>query len=257
MTSFRFFGTGWSHGVPTIGCDCEVCRNAHPKNIRRRPSVHVSCGDISVVIDVGPDFRDQVLTFGLSHLDGVLITHAHADHVMGLDDIRRFTWQRDSPLDLYAAPQTLTRLQELLPYAAPSRSPGKAVPQLTFNQWTDPVTFGPLTFTPFPVPHGDLECMGIRIDTPEGAIGYVPDCSDLPAEIRSHLRELDVMVLNALRLTPHPNHLTLDRSRELLEEIGAERSLFTHMGCPIDYLKVSPTLPPHLELAYDGLEIVL
>jgi len=257
MTRLRFLGTGWSHGVPTIGCTCDVCSEAHPKNRRRRPSVQLVTENTSVVIDVGPDFRDQVLSFGVSHLDAVFITHAHADHVMGLDDIRRFTWKRKDPLGLYAAPETLSRLKDLLPYAAPTRSPGKAVPQVAFTTWNHPVSVGSLTFTPFPVPHGDLECRGVRIDTPEGSIGYVPDCSDLPPTIRDHLRELDVMILNALRFTPHPNHLTLERSIQLLKEIGALSSYITHMGCPIDYNVVSPTLPPRIKLAYDGLQLDL
>jgi len=257
MTTLRFLGTGWSHGVPTIGCNCPVCTEAHPKNIRRRPSIHLSSKDTSVVIDTGADFRDQVLTFKVPHLNAVFITHAHADHVMGLDDIRRFTWGQDEPLGLYAGPETLERLKDLLPYAAPSRSAGKAVPQIRFLEWKKPVTVGPFTLTPFPVPHGGMECMGIRIDSPEGAIGYVPDCSDLPADIRHHLKDLDVMILNALRLRPHFKHLTLERSIELLKEIGATSSYITHMGCPIDYNAVSPTLPPYLHLAYDGLEINL
>lgn len=257
MTSLRFLGTGWSHGVPAVGCTCPVCTGAHPKNIRRRPSLHLLAEETSLVIDVGADFRDQVLTFGVPHLDGVFITHAHADHVMGLDDIRRFTWTQKEPVGLYAGPQTLSRLQELLPYAAPARAPGKAVPQIEFRKWTHPVTYGSFTLTPFPVPHGDLECLGVRIDTPEGSAAYVPDCSDLPAEIRPHLEMLDVMILNALRLRPHPSHLTLERSKELLQEIGARESYITHMGCPIDYPTVSPTLPPTVHLAYDGLEIDL
>jgi phosphoribosyl 1,2-cyclic phosphate phosphodiesterase len=206
---------------------------------------------------VGADFRDQALTFGVSQLDGVFITHAHADHVMGLDDIRRFTWQQPDPLGVYADPETLSRLKDLLPYAAPERAPGKAVPQISFNEWTEPVSLGPFTLTPFPVPHGDLACRGVRIDTPEGSMAYVPDCSDLPQNIRHHLHDLDVMILNALRLRPHPHHLTLKRSIELLQEIGATTSYITHMGCPIDYNTVTPTLPPGLHLAYDGLEIAL
>jgi len=257
MTSLRFLGTGWSHGVPTIGCTCPVCTNPDPKNIRRRPSIHLVSGETSVVIDVGADFRDQVLTFGVSHLDGVFITHAHADHVMGLDDVRRFTWGRETPLGIYAAPQTRSRLKDLLPYAAPSRAPGKAVPQVSFEEWNEPTQIGALSFTPFAVPHGNLECRGVRIDSPDGSIAYVPDCSDLPQDIRHHLEDLDIMILNALRLKPHPSHLTLDKCLELLDEVNASESFVTHMGCPIDYTTVAPTLPSHIKLAYDGLEVKL
>jgi phosphoribosyl 1,2-cyclic phosphate phosphodiesterase len=219
--------------------------------------VHLVSGDISIVVDVGADFRDQVLTFGVTHLDALFITHEHADHVMGLDDVRRFTWKRETPLNIYAHPEVCIRLQTLYPYVAPDTAPGKAVPQVAFRPWSDPVSLGDLTLTPFPVPHGGLPCYGIRIDSPEGSIGYVPDCSDLPADIRHHLKDLDVMILNALRIRPHPNHLTFDRSRELLEEVGASRSFFTHMGCPLDYTTIAPTLPGHLEMAYDGLTVSL
>ena len=144
MTRVRFLGCGWSHGVPVIGCTCEVCSNPHPRNRRRRPSIQLISGDVSVVVDVGPDFRDQALTFGIRHLDAVFITHAHADHVMGLDDIRRYTWERSSPLGIYADPDTRTRLQELLPYAAKHRAPGRGVPQIEFESWSTPVSVGPL-----------------------------------------------------------------------------------------------------------------
>jgi len=257
MTRLRFLGTGWSHGVPVIGCDCPVCTGNHPRNQRRRPSIQVESGPVSVIIDVGPDFRDQVLTFGVHRVDAIFITHAHADHVMGLDDVRRFTWARKDPLNLHADSETLGRLEDLLPYAARNRTPGAGVPRLAFRAWEDPVGVGPLTFTPFPVPHGGMACRGVRIDSPDGAVGYVPDCNDLPREIRPHLRGLDVMILNALRDVPHPNHLTLARSRELLAEIGAKQSFLTHLGCPIDYETVSPTLSGTQELAYDGLEVVL
>lgn len=257
MTRLRFLGTGWSHGVPMIGCGCPVCSGRAPRNIRRRPAIHLDDGDVSVVVDVGPDFRDQALTFGIDRLDAVFVTHSHADHVMGLDDVRRYTWIRKAPLPVWAEPAARKRLGLLYPYVAEERGPALAVPRIHFLDWMEPVEVGSLCFTPFPVPHGNLPCAGVRIDTPAGAIGYVPDCSDLPPEALARLEGLEVMILNALRFHPHPSHLTFDRSRELLEQIGAPRSFFTHMGCPLDYHEIQPTLPDGLDLAYDGLVVEL
>lgn len=255
--SARFLGTGWSHGVPMIGCDCPVCTAKHPRNNRRRPGLHLRAPDLSLVIDTGPDFRDQVLTFGVDRLDAVFFTHQHADHVMGFDDIRRFTWHREHPLPVYADPRTLDRLTTVFPYVSRIRVAGKAVPRVDFLPWTEPVAMGPFTLTPFPVPHTDLPCYGVLIETPTRRMGYVPDCADLPTPLLELLRGVDVMVLNALRIKPHPAHLTLDRSLELLSEIGAGQSYLTHMGCDFDYPALNPKLPPRVEMAWDGLEVTL
>lgn len=258
MNRLQFLGTGWSHGVPTLGCDCAVCRERRPGNVRRRASIRLrGPDDLTIVVDVGPDFRDQALAFGIHRLDAVLITHQHADHVMGLDDVRRFTWQREAPLHIHADPSTVERLHLLYPYVADVLTPGKAVPRVHFLPWVDDVSIGPFTFEPFTVPHGGLPCYGLRIHTPGLDIGYVPDCSDLPPHAKAVLAGVDIMILNALRMRPHPSHLTLDRSLELLQELGASRSYLTHMGCPIDYHQVSPTLPQTVHLATDGLEIPL
>ncbi|MEX2607086.1 MAG: MBL fold metallo-hydrolase [Kiritimatiellia bacterium] len=257
MTRLRFLGTGWSHGVPTLGCDCPVCTEALPRNRRLRASILLSDTSHTVVIDVGPDFREQALRANIQQLDAVFVTHQHSDHTMGLDDLRRFTWARKEPLPVWADPDTRDRLKVVYPYAAASRRPGQAVPLVEFNSWTQPVTIGTMRFTSFPVPHGNLPCYGVRIDTPEGKIGYVPDCSDLPPEAMDHLRDLDIMILNAMRDTPHPSHLSFDQSRDCLKAIASKRSFFTHMGCSLNYHRLQPTLPDGLEMAWDGMEVEL
>ncbi len=257
MTRLLFLGTGWSHGVPMLGCDCPVCRDADPRNQRLRASILLSDDTHSILIDVGPDFRQQALRAKIRELDAVFVTHQHSDHTMGLDDLRCFTWARESPLPVWADSDTRERLCVVYPYVCTSRSPGQAVPLVEFKSWTQPVSLGNMRFSSFPVPHGDLPCYGVRIDTPGGRIGYVPDCSDLSPQALNHLEGLDIMILNALRDTPHPAHLTFDRSREYLEAIGAKRSFFTHMGCALDYHHLQPTLPEGLELAWDGLEVEL
>lgn len=257
MTELRFLGTGWSHGVPTIGCSCDVCTERHPRNQRKRPSVHLQSKDTSLVVDLGADFRAQVLEYGVSHLDAVLITHAHADHVMGIDDVRRFTWHRAAPLPIYANGPTCERLRELLPYALHPDAAGNAVPQIRLEEWESVQTIGEVRVTPFRVPHGGIPCSGMRFDTPLGSIGYVPDCNDLPPHAREICSGVDVMILNALRLKPHPNHLSLEQSLTLLTELGAPVSILTHLGCPIDYNEVQPTLPQGFHLACDGMLVEL
>lgn len=240
-----------------IGCDCPVCTANHPRNRRRRPGLLLSAPDLSIAIDTGPDFRDQALTFGIRRLDGVFLTHEHADHVMGFDDIRRFTWHREQPIPVYADPKTLARMRVVFPYVSKVRVAGKAVPRVDFLPWTEPVATGPFTLTPFPVPHTELPCYGMLIQTTTRRMAYVPDCNDLPSPVLDLLRGVDVMVLNALRFKPHPAHLTLERSLELLAEIGAKTSWLTHMGCDFDYPELNPRLPPGVEMAWDGLEIPL
>lgn len=257
MTRLVFLGTGWSHGVPMPGCGCPVCTEPSPQNRRLRASILLSDETRTVLVDVGPDFREQALRAGIRQLDAVFVTHQHSDHTMGLDDLRRFTWSREHPLPVWADPSARDRLKVVYPYAVTTRKPGQAVPVVEFKSWTAPVAVAGMRFTPFPVPHGNLPCYGIRIDTPDGRIGYVPDCSDLPPDAMRELQDLDLMILNAMRDTPHPSHLTFDRSRELLESIAAKRSFFTHMGCSLNYHTLQPGLPDGIELAYDGLEVEL
>lgn len=255
MTELTFLGTGWSHGVPAIACNCNVCTGGHPRNRRRRSSILLRDGSFSVVIDVGPDFRDQALRFEILQMDAIFLTHQHADHVMGLDDVRRFSWIKGDALPIWAAEPVIERLKVLYPYASGHKRPGKAVPLITFSEWKQPVKVGNMTFTAFTVPHGDIPCMGIRMDGPTGSVGYVPDCSALPPQALETLEGVDVMILNALRMTPHPSHLSFAQSVEWLEKVGAEKSYLTHMGCPIDYTIHNSQLPGGIEMAWDGLKI--
>jgi len=256
MNRLQFLGTGWSHGVPMIGCDCQVCTERRPENVRRRSSLCLTDSDsVTAVIDVGPDFRDQALTFGITQLDAVMITHQHADHVMGLDDIRRFTWQRNEPLHIWAEPGSIDRLKTLYPYVARERSPSKAVPLVEFVPWDAPVQVGAWELIPLPVPHGDLPCVGVEIRCGHQRIAYIPDASGLPDQLMEQLQGMDVMILNALRHVPHPSHLTLEQSVEYLQAIGAKRSFVTHMGCPLDYHVLVEELPEGIEPARDGLSL--
>jgi len=255
--SLRFLGTGWSHGVPMIGCSCTVCSGNLPRNRRRRPSLLVEAPHMNIVIDTGPDFRDQALTFELNQLDAVFITHQHADHVMGFDDVRRFTWSRHEPLPVFADPATLNRLRILYPYVSELRIPGRAVPKVRFLPWTEPLELDGIRFTSLPVPHDHLPCRGVLIETPNARAAYIPDCSDLPPALDPLLAGIDLLILNALRIEPHPAHLTLDQALQHLTRLAPRRALLTHMGCALDYDTITPCLPPGVEMAFDGLRVHL
>lgn len=254
----RLLGTGWSHGVPMVACDCPVCTGGHPRNQRRRPSVQVVSRGVNTVIDTGPDFREQALAFGLRSLEAVFITHEHADHVMGLDDVRRLTWTREHPMPVYSDAETLARLRVVYPYVSEVKRPGKAVPKIRFVCWEAPVEIAGVRYTRLEVPHAEnMPCAGVLIEGAGWRVGYVPDCNDLPGPVMDRLRGADVVFLNALRQSPHPSHLTLERSLELLEALGPGQGYLTHMGCDFDYPVLNPELPKGIAMAYDGLEIGL
>jgi phosphoribosyl 1,2-cyclic phosphate phosphodiesterase len=216
----------------------------------------VRAGGLMMVIDTGPDFKDQALTFGIDRLDAVFITHEHSDHVMGMDDVRRFTWKREEPLPIYSDPHTLERLRIVYPYVSEVRIPGKAVPRIRFKEWLEPVTFGGVQFTSLEVPHAEeMPCCGVLIESGDLRAAYLPDCNDVPASVMDRIRGSEVVMLNALRHRPHPAHLTLERSLELLQALKPKQGFLTHMGCDFDYAEMNPTLPPGIEMAYDGLRI--
>ena len=254
---FRFLGTGWSHGVPMIGCDCPVCKERRPRNVRSRPALHVEADGFQLVVDTGPDFRDQVLAYGLKQLDAIALTHAHADHIMGFDDVRRFTWRREGSLPVYGSSETLNALQQTFSYIISSPLPGHAIPDVNFIPVETVVRMGALTVSWIPVSHGEMPCWGLRFDSKDRSLAYVPDAADLDTSQLKQLEGVDVMILNALRREPHPAHLTFERSLELLETISAGRSFLTHMGCGLDYYEINSTLPPGVEMAYDGLQVAL
>lgn len=253
----RFLGTGWSHGVPMIGCSCEVCLGKSPRNLRRRPSIHLEADGFSLIVDTGPDFRDQVLANGIQHLDALAFTHAHADHMMGFDDVRRFTWKREEPLRVFGMEETLDAIRESFHYVSPRLHPGQAVPKVVFEDVRGQAEVGPFAVEWIQVPHGRMPCWGLVIRAGGRAVGYIPDTADLGEPQMRRLQGLDVMILNALRKEPHPSHLTWDRSIELLQIIAAEQSFLTHMGCSLDYDQLNQTLPAGLEMAYDGLVLDL
>ncbi len=245
-----FLGTGTSTGIPMIGCTCSVCRSTDPHNKRRRVSVLVSDGDRRWLIDSGPDFRQQALDVGLDRLDGVFLTHAHADHILGLDDLRPLSW-KNPPLPVWADRPTTDIVQRAFPYIFSEGDGKTSRPRLEFRL-LEPgrsVNASGLEVLPVSVRHGDLDIVAFRV----GGMAYLTDCNGIPDSSRAQLEGLDVLILDALRPKPHPTHYSLDEAVAVARELGAKRTLFTHFSHDVDHESWAKTLPAGMAPAYDGL----
>ncbi|MGI9101598.1 MAG: MBL fold metallo-hydrolase [Terriglobales bacterium] len=244
-------GSGTSMGVPTIGCRCAVCTSADPHDRRTRPSVLVEYGDRRVLIDSSPDFREQAIREGIRHLDAVLYTHAHADHILGLDDLRPLTFHCDGRIPLYAQATAISRIREMFSYIFEGNYKFGGIAQVELHELTGPLELFGATFAPVPVLHGDAEICGFRF----GAAAYLTDFSDIPEASMDLLRGLDVLILDALRHKPHPTHSTVANSVALGERLKAKRLFFTHIAHDLAHEATNATLPPHVRLSYDGLKL--
>lgn len=246
-----FLGTGTSVGVPMIGCDCNVCTSDDPRNHRARASAFVTHGNTHVVIDTAPEFRLQALQFRLRKLDGVLFTHAHADHLFGFDDLRRFNHIQHEPISVYGTPTTLTSVRHIFSYAFGTVQPGGTKPEVELHPVTDTFTVGTMTITPIPVMHGRMEVTAYRI----GSLAYVTDVSAISDSSRDMLRNLDVLVLGALRFRPHPTHMSISEALDVIDDLRPKRALLTHLSHEVEHRATNATLPAHVRLAYDGLNV--
>lgn len=244
-------GSGTSTGVPEIGCTCPVCTSSDPRDHRLRASALIETDDTRILIDCGPDFRTQVLGLPFKKIDGVLITHEHYDHVGGLDDLRPFC--RFGEVPIYAEPHTAERLRTRMPYCFVDHSyPG--VPNIPLQEIEENRTFliNHIPVTPLRVMHGRLPILGYRI----GNIGYITDMLTMPDVSYEQLRQLDVLVVNALRIAPHPTHQNLAEALDTARRIGAKETYFIHMSHHIGLqAEVERQLPPHVYFASDGLEM--
>ncbi|MGO9231494.1 MAG: MBL fold metallo-hydrolase [Bryobacteraceae bacterium] len=247
-------GSGTSVGVPTLGCHCAVCTSTDPRDNRLRPSVLVSYQDRRVVIDTTPDFRAQALRAGLDRVDAVLFTHGHFDHIMGLDDVRPFNLRQKGSIPIYAAPDTMADVQRVFEYIFAAEEQESWVPQLDPRPIDGSALdlFG-LPFLPVPILHGSRTIYGFRF----GAAAYLTDHSAIPDTSMELLRGLDVLFLDALRYKAHPTHSTVARSLETVERLAPRRAFFTHICHDLGHERAESMLPPHIRLAYDGMEILV
>jgi phosphoribosyl 1,2-cyclic phosphate phosphodiesterase len=250
--SLEFLGTGTSTGVPVIGCDCEVCRSTDPRDQRFRASVIIRTGETTILVDTSPDLRQQALRSGFRHLDAVLFTHAHADHTAGLDELRSFNAMQQEHIPIWATEATGAELQTRFAYAfANAFSRYGIAPDLTLNQIpASPFMVGPTEVTPLPIMHGWLPIIGFRV----GNIAYLTDLKTIPDETRPLLAGIDVLVITALRQSPHPAHLTIEEALVEIDAIGPKQAYLTHISHDFGlYDRVAATLPDNVHIATDGL----
>lgn len=246
-----FFGTGTSTGVPTLGCRCRVCTSTDPHDQRTRPSVLLEYAGRCVLIDTTPDFRQQALRENLTRLDAVLFTHAHADHVLGLDDTRVFYFRTQVPLAIYADERCLATLRRMFAYIFNQDYKFGGVGKLDPHRIDGPFDLWGVTFVPVQVLHGDFPVLGFRF----GKAAYVTDFSAIPEESLALLEGLDVLVLDALRPKPHPTHSNLEQSLALVERLKPHRAFFTHIAHEMAHAETNARLPEHVRLAHDGLRV--
>ncbi|MEP6955338.1 MAG: MBL fold metallo-hydrolase [Chthoniobacterales bacterium] len=249
-----FLGTGTSQGVPMIGCDCAVCHSTDPRDNRLRSSVYIETPECAFVVDTGTDFRTQALRENIRHLDAVVFTHSHTDHVMGFDDLRRFNAARGY-MPVYASAETMDDLRRVYAFAfeATNPFPGYLKPEPHIVE--GPFQLGATTLTPLPVPHGHASVNGYLL-TRGGRklVAYLSDCSAVPDEVAREISGVDTLIIDALREKPHPTHLSVGQAIEVATRVGAAKTFFTHV-CHELPAAAEATLPANTRIAYDGLKL--
>jgi phosphoribosyl 1,2-cyclic phosphate phosphodiesterase len=261
-------GSGTSHGVPSIGCDCAVCRSTDPRDRRTRPSILIELGDggaaapvaravRSILVDTSTDLRAQALANNVRRVDAVLFTHSHADHVMGIDEMRRYNAMQQTPIGCYASASTIADLRRMFSYIfTPAPQHGGGIPQLRLFPLAGAFTMGGVEITPVPLFHGQLPVLGFRV----GAFAYLTDCNRIPDESWPLLLDaggVRCVVLDALRERPHPTHFSVSEALDVVRRLGAERAYFTHICHDLPHAATCARLPDGVELAYDGLVLEL
>ncbi len=246
-----FLGTGTSTGVPTLACQCHVCTSTDPRDKRTRPSLLVRFDGRALVIDTTPDFRAQALRECLDRLDGVLFTHAHADHILGLDDVRVFYFRQKKPIPIYASAPCMQDIQRTFKYIFDGKYPYGGIARLDPHLIDGPFEVEGLKIIPVPVMHGNLPILGFHIN----GLAYLTDVSEIPEASYPLLQDLEVLVLDTLRPRPHPTHLTVEQAVGVMERLKVPKGYCTHIAHELGHEETNAQLPPHVRLAYDGLQL--
>ena len=241
--------------MPMIGCNCRVCKSPDPHNKRSRSGFYVEAAGLNLIVDMSPEFRMQALSLPIPRVDAVLFTHAHADHVMGFDDIRRFNTMQDCVIPVYGSAETLADVKRIFNYIGRDQPQGTYRPRVEYRDVAGPFNIGQLHIVPVPVEHKPSLTWGFRFDADGCSVGYFPDCHLMPEEAFPLLQGLDVMILDALRHKPHITHLTVQESLDVLKRIGAKRSYLVHMAHDLDHEETQALLPESVFLSYDGLTV--
>lgn len=250
--SILVLGSGTSVGVPMVGCRCNVCTSADPHDKRLRPSVLLRLGDQRILIDTSPDFRYQALRYNIERIDAILYTHSHADHILGLDDVRPFNFMQKGEIPIYASAESLRVIERTFQYVFDVSPSESSRPRLRLHSFeAEPIHLAGLDFHPIKASHGKGIVYGFRF----GDCAYMTDHSEIPAPSLHRLAGLDVLFLDALRHNPHPTHSTLEASLKTVEFLRPKRAFFTHISHDLLHAAIDARLPAHVRLAYDGLEI--
>jgi phosphoribosyl 1,2-cyclic phosphate phosphodiesterase len=250
----RFLGTGTSHGIPVIGCPCPVCTSPDDHNKRTRSSILVESGERRVVVDTTPEFRLQALAAGLASLDAVLYTHAHADHIFGLDDVRIFNWRTKQPMPIYGTAETLATIRERFGYVFLDTQEGGGKPKLALTPVSGAFEVAGLHVKPLEVRHGSVPVTAYRVREREGGpeFAYVTDCNFIPPDTMAQLRGIDLLILDALGKNRHPTHFSLEQAVEVARQLAPRQTLFTHISHSLEHQETNAGLLPGMALAYDG-----
>ena len=248
-----FLGTGTSAGIPMIGCHCDVCESADPNDQRTRPSVILRYNGVHVLIDTSPELRLQCVANRIDHIEAVVYTHAHADHIMGLDDLRRFNAARTGPLDVWADEKTYQALDRCFAYAFIEPDPSSKLfrPHLQRRFIEGPFEIAGARWTPSPLLHGEMNILGFRL----GRVAYCTDVSKIPDDSYPLLEDLDVLVLDALQKKKHTTHFSLEEAVTAAQRINARQTFFTHIAHGLSHAQTNAELPSNIRLAHDGLQI--
>ncbi len=251
----KFLGTGTSHGVPLIGCNCKTCRSKNKKNIRYRTSILIFEDNTYILVDTPPEFRLRAIEYKIKKIDAILFTHAHMDHIAGFDDIRRFNEIQGKVINAYADKKNLKEIKKRFSYIWEKTQLGGGKPKVNLKEIKPFVEFkiNNIKILPFPVLHGEIIVMGFRIKN----FAYITDVSKIPDKVYKYLNDLEVLVLDALRIEEHPTHFNLSKAIEEAKKINARKTFFTHIAHSLEHNETEKILPENIKLAYDGLEIKL
>lgn len=239
-----------------IACNCAVCQSPDPANQRLRSSILLETKDVTLVVDTTPDFRQQCLRAKINNVNAIFYTHEHSDHLLGLDELRRFCAVHNKRLPVYGPKRVLEYIERMFPYAIQKPTPYKGLPELDLHEVTGSFSFHHLKVVPYSMPHGSTQSLGYRFEDQRGVrFAYLTDCKEVSSAIRQDLRGIPLLILDALRNKPHPTHLSVQEALQVVNEIQPGKTLFTHISHELDHHQTNSELPANVSLAYDTLSI--